>query len=420
MTAVNRSCVLVLYVFLCIFARSAAAAAAEDPWLQRSGDDVRVVLYFFWTSSCPHCQVARPFVQTLAQENDWIELRSLEVVDSDENRRLYLNLAATLGEKARSVPAFVFCAEMITGFDHADGVGAFLRKRLLACREQASSGMVGMGDPAPVMVPVFGEMDLDEWSLPMLTLTLAALDSINPCAMFVLLFLLSLLVHAKSRARMLMVGAMFVTISGLAYFAFMAAWLNLFLIVGQLSLITFAAGLLAIAFGAVNVKDYFRPDLAVSLSIPESAKPRLFQRMRQLVGADRLAPLIGGTLMLAVVANAYELLCTAGFPMVFTRALTLHDLPTSSYYLYLIAYNVIYVLPLFLIVVLFVISLGRRKLTEAEGRSLKLLSGLMMLGLGIVLVSAPALLSNVLVAIGLLGIAITVTVVMRKLPLRGW
>jgi hypothetical protein len=266
-----------------------------------------------------------------------------------------------------------------------------------------------------VAVPFFGKVDVDEWSLPALTLVLAALDSFNPCAMFVLLFLLTLLVHARNRARMLLVGSTFVVVSGVVYFLFMAAWLNLFLIAGQIAWITLAAGLLAVAIALFNIKDYFWPGRGASLSIPASRRPDLFQRMRGLVGADRLAPLMGGTLILALVANAYELLCTAGFPMVFTRALTLNSLPTSSYYTYLVAYNVIYVIPLLLIVVLFVVSLGNRKLSESEGRTLKLVSGLMMLGLGVVLVLAPDLLGNVLVALGLVAAAIAGTAIIRWL-----
>ena len=118
---------------------------------------------------------------------------------------------------------------------------------------------------------------------------------------------------------------------------------------------------------------------------------------------------------LSIAANSYELLCTAGFPMVFTRALTLHELPTTTYYLYLAFYNVIYVIPLLLIVGVFVATLGSRKLSEREGRVLKLLSGLMMFELGIVLVFAPAALNNVMTAVVLLVVALVLTFVLTRI-----
>jgi hypothetical protein len=247
--------------------------------------------------------------------------------------------------------------------------------------------------------------------LPVFTVIVAGLDAFNPCAFFVLLFLLSLLVHARSRTRMAVVGFTFVVISGVLYFVFMAAWLNVFLVTGHLRWVTAAAGVIAIAVALLNLKDYARPGSKGSLSIPESAKPGLFQRMRGLVADDRFVPVLGATVALAVVANSYELLCTAGLPMVFTRVLTLNDLPTPAYYGYLTLYNVIYVIPLLGIVIAFVWTLGSRKLQPEEGRALKLLSGMMMLGLGVVLLAAPQLLEQVGVAIGILGGAVIVTTI---------
>jgi len=123
-----------------------------------------------------------------------------------------------------------------------------------------------------------------------------------------------------------------------------------------------------------------------------------------------------GAVILAITANAYELLCTAGFPMIYTRVLTLHKLTTAQYYLFLVLYNVVYILPLTAIVAIITVTLGARKLTEWQGRKLKLVSGLMMLSLGMVLIINPALLNNVLAAVVLLGavlivswVAITVT-----------
>jgi hypothetical protein len=258
-------------------------------------------------------------------------------------------------------------------------------------------------------LPLLGEIDPNRYSLPVLTLVLAGLDSVNPCAFFVLLFLLSLLVHARSRARILFIGGVFVLFSGLIYFVFMAAWLNLFLIVGRVRLVTGIAGTVAVILATLNIKEYFLFGQGPSLSIPEHAKPGLFRRMRDLTSAEHLLPMVIGTVTLAIAANTYELLCTAGFPMVYTRALTLGELGPGEHYLYLALYNLIYVVPLAAVVLVFAYTLGSRKLGEREGRVLKLASGLMMLGLGVVLLIAPVWLDNVFFAIGMLGGALGLT-----------
>jgi hypothetical protein len=253
-----------------------------------------------------------------------------------------------------------------------------------------------------VSIPLVGKVDTSEMSLPFITFIIAGLDSFNPCAFFVLFSLLGLLVHAQSRKKMLLIGGIFVFFSGFIYFTFMAAWLNLFLFMGQVALITRVAGIISIVIASINIKDYFAFKKGVSLTIPESAQPKLFDRMRRLLKSTSLLSILIGTVILAIAANSYELLCTAGFPIVFTRILTLNNLPSLSYYLYLIFYNVVYIVPLTLIVIIFTITLGKKKLTEWQGRVLKLVSGTMMLGLGVVLLINPSLLHNIIISFLLL------------------
>ena len=260
-------------------------------------------------------------------------------------------------------------------------------------------------------VPFFGEINISEVSLPLLTFIIAGMDGFNPCAFFVLFLLLSILLYARSRKIMLIIGGVFVLFSGVIYFIFMSAWLNFFLIVGQLRTITVVAGVSAGIMAIVNIKDFFFFRKGPSLVIPEWAKPGLLGRARGLLRKSSTASMILGTIVLAIAANSYEVLCTAGFPMIYARALTLRRLPTAVYYLYLALYNVIYVIPLMVIVLIFSFTLGARKLRECQGRALKLISGLMMLGLGTVLLTGPELLNNILVPAGLLVLSLSLSYV---------
>ncbi|MBI4699028.1 MAG: hypothetical protein HY758_09040 [Nitrospirae bacterium] len=180
------------------------------------------------------------------------------------------------------------------------------------------------------------------------------------------------------------------------------------MLAGNIVIITAIAGIIALAVAGINIKDYLNFLKGVSLSIPEEAKPKLFKRMRNLLKSTSVPSMIAGTVALAIAANTYELFCTAGFPMVFTRILTLQELTSAQYYLYLLLYNIVYVIPLSIIVLIFSVTLGAKKLTEWQGRKLKLLSGLMMLFLGLVLIIKPALLNNVFVAFGMLGLVLVI------------
>ena len=437
-----------------------ASGATPDPnsdefWYGQTADGTPVVrLYYFFSPTCPHCQAAAPFLDELSARSPWLELKKYVVKDNRANAKFYYETALSLGTQALSVPGFIFCRQVLIGYDDAETTGAQIEQALRKCHAERlarpgasvsaeTSGAPGEGVSAGtpewraaaegvsagtpgrdgagtrVHLPFLGTVDAQGFSLPVLTLVLAGMDAFNPCAFFVLLFLLSLLVHARSRTRMAVVGGIFVTFSGLVYFVFMAAWLNVFLIAGELRIITALAGLLAVMVAALNIKDYFWFKQGPSLTIPDSAKPGLFKRMREVVAAGSLGPMLVGTVLLAIVANSYELLCTAGFPMVYTRTLTLASLETWQYYAWLAAYNVIYVIPLLVIVFVFVRTMGARKLTETEGRALKLVSGFMMLGFGLLLLVAPNLLTNALASVVVLLVAVgAALLVTRVAPAR--
>jgi thiol-disulfide isomerase/thioredoxin len=442
-----------LVAFLSLLLLSGLARSAtgdpqsDDFWYGTAADGTPTVrLYYFYSPTCPHCQAARPFIAELEARHPWLKVERFVVKDNRDNARFYFETAKALGVEALSVPGIVFCRQVMIGYDSATTTGKSLEDALVACRERRIANP-GAPDPAigqssgttgatmtggtsqlsdaearagtTVNVPFVGPVDAKAFSLPVLTLVLAGMDAFNPCAFFVLLFLLSLLVHAKSRTRMAIVGGTFVLFSGLVYFVFMAAWLNVFLIAGELRLITVIAGLIALTVAALNIKDYFWFKAGPSLSIPDAAKPGLFKRMREVVASGSMGPMLVSTVLLAIVANSYELLCTAGFPMVYTRALTLADLEPWQYYAWLAAYNVIYVLPLLAIVTVFTMTMGARKLSESEGRLLKLISGFMMLGFGLVLLIAPNMLTNALASILVLVLAVGASLVVAKFAAPG-
>jgi len=423
---ITTSLVLLLFAALA----HNAGAQPQDPyalgpvWFANAPkDDPRLKLYFFYSQTCPHCADAEPVVREIAAERPWLVLEEL-AVEREANERFFFMLAREFGREPEAVPSFFLCGEMLVGFDNAAGVGARIERIADRCHARLTGAQPEpqtaseTADDLTVELPLFGRLDAEQLSLPALTLVLGGLDAFNPCAFFVLLSLLSLMVHAKSRLRIAIVGGVFVFFSAAMYFVFMAAWLNLFLVLGSLQWITVAAGLVALGIGALSIKDYVYFDQGPSLSIPESAKPGLFERMRRLIGMRSLAGLLAGTVVLALAANSYELLCTSGFPLVYTRVLTMNDLPSAARYGYLALYNVVYVIPLLLVVVVFTATLGSRRLSETEGRMLKLVSGLMMAGMGLVLILAPELLHNVLTALALLSVAVILAAIIRAVDRR--
>ncbi len=415
---------------------------AKNETKKASTEIRKFVMYFFWGKGCAHCAKEKVFLDEMKKKHPNMEIKDYEVWYNKQNAVLLSRMAEAYKIKASGVPVTFIGENAFTGFSEPskeeieeairkcsankcidpidkvtplisetipadkDSVTTFYGNKLketedYECRKKSSI----------VNIPLIGKVDTSEMSLPFITLVIAGLDSFNPCAFFVLFSLLGLLVYAESRKKMLIIGSVFVFFSGFIYFLFMSAWLNLFLLMGQVSTITMVASVVSLIIATINIKDFFVFKKGISLTIPDSAKPKLFDRMRKLMKSTSLFSILFGAAVLAVAANSYELLCTAGFPMVFARILTLNNLSMSSYYMYLIFYNFIYVIPLSIIVIAFTVTLGRKKLTEWQGRVLKLVSGTMMLGLGLVLLLDPSLLNNILISLLLLSVALAVSVI---------
>ncbi|MBI5100279.1 MAG: thioredoxin family protein [Nitrospirae bacterium] len=408
----------------------------------------KIIVYFFWSEGCPHCEKEKVFLAGMKGKYPGLDIQSYEVKKNPDNAMLFTQISEIYGLKIGGVPAtFVGGLSPVIGYLGDAASGREIEDKIRYCvnnpcndpmsrlgvdtlsgaildqgKSPQKEGLCAQDEDCPeeakkkpqetmLTLPVIGAIDTAKTALSYQTVIIAGLDSFNPCAFFVLITLLGLMIHAQSRKRVLLIGGIFVFFSGFIYFIFMAAWLNIFLLTGQVAAVTVAAGVIALIIAAINIKDFFFFKKGVSLSIPDSAKPKLFERMRKLLKADSLPAVISGAVVLAVAANAYELFCTAGFPMVYTRILTLHNLSKLSYYLYLALYNVIYVTPLALVVVFFAVTLGAKKLTERQGRILKLISGMMMLCLGLLLILKPELLNNIVVTSGILGAALLLSAI---------
>jgi thiol-disulfide isomerase/thioredoxin len=385
------------------------------------------VLYLFEGQGCPHCAEEKIFLEKLKKKYPALAVREFEVWYDRKNAAFFSQVIRSAQVQHAGVPTTVIGKRLFIGYN--EQTAKAIEEAVAECvKEGCVDVLASQSGPSAqhaqegqkvVTVPFLGELDSEKVSLPLLTVVIGALDSFNPCAFFVLLFLLSLLIHAHSRKKMFFIGGIFVFFSAFIYFLFMAAWLNIFLVIGQLTAITMTAGIVALAVSLINIKDFFFFKQGISLVIPEKAKPKLFERMRNLLKSSSFTTMIAGTVVLAVFANAYELLCTVGFPMVYTRALTLHKLTMLQYYMYLVFYNIVYVIPLAVIVIVITVSLGARKLTEWQGRQLKLLSGLMMFFLGLILLVNPALLNSIAATGGLLLAVVVVAgcmiIVMKKL-----
>lgn len=354
-----------------------------------ASEQVRIDLYAH--QGCSHCAAAGRYLDRLEREDPSLEIHRYDIGEDPEALARLRALLEAQGGGPIAVPVFDVEGRLLIGFRSPEVSGPELARLIEAARAQADPDSDDA--PASVDLPLLGEVDPRALGLPLFTIVIAAVDGFNPCATWVLLFLLSLLVKLSDRRRIFLIGGTFVLISGLVYFAFMAAWLQLYLLIGISRPVEIVLGLIAVAIGLLDLKDFVAFGKGPSLSIPEQAKPTIYKRARAVLQAhSTLAALLAAT-VLALLVNTVELLCTAGLPALYTEVLTAHDLTVGQRYAYLGLYNLVYMFDDLILLGIAVVTLRRTKLQEKGGRILKLVAGIVILVLGLLMLFAPQTLS---------------------------
>lgn len=369
-------------------APSLAAPLVQDAGLPA----VNVTLLFFWGVGCPHCEEAKPFVDAIEKkEAGRLRVERIEVRRDPEGRKRFIEKMKDVGATAIGIPTFVIGKDYVVGYSRGvtdREVSALVERALHPPSENAHEG----GSTRTVDLPLVGSVDPTTVSLPALTLAMGLVDGVNPCAMWVLIVLLGILVHVKARRRMILYAVTFIVMSGVVYFFFMTAWTALFGLFGLSRVATMILGGALLAMGLINLKEIVWFKRGPSLVIPDKAKPGLFRRMRAIASAASVPAALGGILTLAFVVNLIELGCTIGLPAVYTRILTTRGLPSLTRYAYLALYNATYIVPLIVIASVFILLRRRIAMTERLARVLKGVSGVILVGFGVLFLLVPDLL----------------------------
>jgi thiol-disulfide isomerase/thioredoxin len=382
-----------------VFAQETAAGNAVDA-------------YFFWGDGCPHCEKEETLLVRLEEAYPTLEIHRFEVFHDRENAALLQAVGKAIGQDVKGVPFLVIGNQAYSGYaegvvDRAvearvkeclslpckDLVGEIVAAAASGTEEPASGApaedVSGESESGTVRVPFFGEVHLSDMSLPVLSIVIGTLDGFNPCAMWVLVFLIGMLIGMKNRARMWTLGTAFIVASAAVYFLFMSAWLELILFLGFITIVRAIIGLVALGGGAYSLRDFFVNKNAECKVGDLNAKRKTMDRIKDVVQKRSFLLALVGIVALAFAVNLVELVCSAGFPAVFTQILTVNNLPRWQYYGYILLYLFFFMIDDLIVFVISMVTLQATGLTTKYTRASRLIGGTLMVAIGLLLLFRP-------------------------------
>ncbi len=383
-------------------------AAAEEP-----GDET-VEITLFWGRECAKCEEERGWLDDLEQDYS-LDRAEYEVWHDGDNRDLFERTAEGLGFEAGAVPTTIIGERVWIGFtgsirdDIAEAIGLVSRGESVSpgvygqpgtgtCDPSDDSGGLACDDDtetgAQIDVPIIGDVALDDQNLLVSTLIIGFVDGVNPCSLWVISVLLTIVVRTASRRRVLAIGSVFLVVTAAMYALYMAGIYSALTVVGFLGTIQIVVAVAAGIFGVVSVKDYFAFKKGLSFTIPDSAKPGIYKRMRAAAGHERLLPALLATAALGVAVSLIETPCTAGFPVLWTGLLKANVVGFAESAALFLAYMIPFLLDEMIVFGIAVLTMKATRMQEKHGELLKLFAGVTMLALAGVMVVNPTLMEN--------------------------
>jgi hypothetical protein len=352
---------------------------------------------FFFHPQCPHCREQKlfiPYLQAKYPELSWAQYDT----SLPENVRLLADFIAKSSDPTATigVPMTFIGPYLIDGFETAETTGVRLEQAIRAVVKNDPSLFpqtdAGSGQRQTLDLPLLGTIRLAEYSLLALAVIIGLVDGFNPCAMWVLVYLISLIAGLNDRRKIWLLVGTFVASSGILYFLFMTAWLNVFLFLGYLRSLTLIIGLGALGAGILNIREYVQTKGQLTCTVGDAAaKKKTMSRIDQIVDAPLTAFTVFGIIALAFIVNSIEFACSAALPAIFTHTLTLRNLPTIEYYGYILLYDFFFMLDDLIIFSLAVLALDT-SIGQRYAGHCRIVGGVVLIVLGGVMVFRPELL----------------------------
>ena len=369
----------------------------------------KITLYFFHGDGCPHCADEDEYLKTLKDKYPKLKIVKYEVWYNDENSELLEKVKEALEISSNGVPTNVIGDTVIMGF--GDTTGSKLERAIDYYTENEYDDVVkkikngtykkkeGKSDfekeeeksdeDLTVNVPLFGKVNLKKVSLMTASVVIGLIDGFNPCAMWVLLFLISILVGMKDRKRMWALGLTFLITSAFVYMLIMLSWITIAVKITTVVWIRNIIAVIALIGGIWNLRGFIKSNDSGCDVVDDKKRKTILKKIRKFTKEKNFYLALLGVMGLAISVNLVELACSAGLPLVFSELLAVNKVDGFMKFMYTLLYIVFFLID---DMIVFFIAMFTMKVTGISTKYNKyshLLGGIVMVIIGLLLIFKP-------------------------------
>lgn len=366
-------------------------------------------IYLFYSKDCPHCKSEKAFLKEY-QEQENIKIHYFEVNYNKVNAQKLDLVKDVFDESSPYVPFTVIGSKTIVGYsdetsaeikkiveaykkgNYIDFVAKILNKEITKDNIDAFYQQEKISiDSSNIKIPILGNINPKKVSIILASAVIGLVDGFNPCAMWVLIFLISMLINMKDRKKMWILGVTFLATSALIYLAFMMSWLTIVVNFTKIKLVQIIIGIFAILASLFNFYNYYKErqkDSGCQI-VDESKRKKTFAKIKKFTSEKSLLLAIIGVMGLAISVNMVELACSAGLPVIFSNILAINNITGIKALLYLLVYILFFLLDDLIIFTIAMISFKVTGLTTKYTKYSHLIGAIIMLLIGILMIFKP-------------------------------
>ena len=348
-------------------------------------EDGKVNFYLFKGEGCPHCADEEKWLQDIKKEyKDYVNFYEFEVWYDENNSKMMEKAKEIFDFSGPGVPFTVIGDKYYSGF--SDSIGMMMENTI----NDYLNTEINDDFNKKIDIPILEKVNMKNSSLGIIAIVLGFVDGFNPCAMWILLFLINMFLGTKDKKKSWILGFTFLVISAFIYFLSMLG-INVIIGVATVGYLKIAIAIFILIMGIFSLRKYLkiRKEEAGCSIVDNRKRKKLVTKVKKIISNKNFILSIVGISTLAISVNLIELACSLGFPMIFTEMLTINNITGISRILYLLLYIFFYMIDDMVVFTISMITLQATGITNKYNKLCVLVSSIIMIIMGLLLIFKP-------------------------------